>query len=112
MPSVFLEIDQTLNELEFTKKQSIKMQYDALLQKKRKIEEAAKNFFERGTTGFRPREGGTLRTQGLEVSEIRQKKNKVFVVFWHRLANLYHNFKTRRQIKWLNIIQRMVRRES
>jgi hypothetical protein len=112
MPSVFLEISQTLNELEFTKKQSIKMQYEVLLKKKRHVEEVAKNFFEKGTKGFRPREGGTLRTSGLEVSEIRQKKNKVFIVFWHRLANLYHNFKSRRQIKWLNIIQRRARSAS
>ena len=112
MPRIFLEISQTLNELEFTKKQSVKMQYEALLQKKRHVEEVARSFFEKGTRGFRPRVDGALRTQGLEVSEIRRKKNKVFIVFWHRLANLYHNFKTRRQIKWLNIIQRRVRRAS
>jgi hypothetical protein len=112
MPSVFLEISETLNELEFTKKKSIKLQYEALLKKKRHVEEVARSFFEEGTRGFRPREGGALRTSGLEVSEVRRKKNKVFLVFWHRLANLYHNFKSRRQIKWLNIIQRRARNAS
>jgi hypothetical protein len=112
MPSVFLEISQTLNELESIKDKSIKMQYEELLKKKRHIEDVAKNFFEKGTRGFHPRVNGILRTKGLEVSEVRRKKNKVFIVFWHRLANLYHNFKKRRQIKWLNIIQWRARRAS
>lgn len=76
------------------------------------VKSVASQWFLRGTRGFRPRPGGALRTGGLRESVLRTKRGRTFVVLWHPLANLYHNFQRRRRVRWLDIINRLARRTS
>lgn len=74
------------------------------------VKKVSQQWFAKGTKGFRPSPDGELRTKGLNVSILHEKKKKTFVVLWHRLANLYHNFKNRKRIKFLNTINRLSKR--
>lgn len=107
---VHIDTSESVRDLRDLKMHIEKQKRKIVFEEVEHVKRVAAGWFLKGTRGFRPRPGGILRSEGLREGEIHVVKRKAYKVLWHPLATLYANFKKRRRIRWLDIINRVAKR--